>query len=65
MGAAYHSRPRGFVFVEMGSDGDAKKAIEALDGAELDGRDIKVNEAKEREKRGGGGGGYGRGGGRW
>ncbi len=58
-------RPRGFAFVEMGSDGDAQKVIEALDGAELDGRNIKVNEAKEREKRGsgGGGGGYGGGGG--
>ena len=56
-------RPRGFAFVEMGSDADAQACIEALDGAELDGRNIKVNEAKEREKRGGGGG-YGRGGGR-
>ena len=61
-------RPRGFGFVEMGSDGDAQAAINALDGAELDGRNLKVNEAKAREPRaggggGGGGGGYGGGGG--
>ena len=53
-------RPRGFAFVEMGSDADAQACIEALDGADLDGRNIKVNEAKEREKRGGGGGGVDR-----
>ncbi len=58
-------RPRGFAFVEMGSDADAQTCIEALDGAELDGRNIKVNEAKEREKRDGGGGRGGGGGGRW
>ena len=56
-------RPRGFAFVEMSTDSEATAAIEALDGAELDGRNIKVNEAKEREKRSGGGGGGG--GGRW
>ena len=57
-------RPRGFAFVEMANESDAQSAIQALDGAELDGRNIKVNEAKEREKRGGGGGGgYGGGGG--
>ena len=55
-------RPRGFAFVEMGTDQDAQAAIQDMDGADLDGRNIKVNEAKEREKRGGGGGG---GGGRW
>ncbi|MDP6538838.1 MAG: RNA-binding protein [Planctomycetota bacterium] len=63
-------RSRGFGFVEMGSDQDAQAAISALDGAELDGRNIKVNEARERQPRsggggGGGGGGYGGGGGRW
>lgn len=65
-------RPRGFGFVEMGSDADAQSAIEALDGVALDGRNIKVNEAQERKSRnsggGGGGGGGGRGGGggnRW
>ena len=57
-------RPRGFAFVEMASSEDAQSAITALDGAELDGRNIKVNEAKEREPRSGGGGrGGGRGGG--
>ena len=55
-------RPRGFGFVEMGSDAEAQAAVEALDGADLDGRNIKVNEARERQPRGGGGGG---GGGRW
>jgi len=53
-------KPRGFAFVEMGSDQDAQAAISALDGTELDGRNIKVNEAKERQPRGGGGGGGGR-----
>ena len=53
-------RPRGFAFVEMASDGDAAKAIEALNGRELDGRTLTVNEAQERS---GGGGGGGRGGG--
>jgi len=55
-------RSRGFGFVEM-PDGDAKEAMKALDGAELDGRSLKVNEAKPRENRGGGGGGGNRG--RW
>ena len=55
-------RSRGFAFVEMGSEQDAQAAIQALDGTELDGRNIKVNEAKERQPRGGGGGGYGGGG---
>ena len=55
-------RPRGFAFVEMGSDEEAQAAIAALDGTELDGRNIRVNEAQERQQRSGGGG---RGGGRW
>src|SRR6266850_1619160 len=46
-------RPRGFAFVEMGSEGDAKAAIAALDGKDLDGRSLKVNEAKERVPSGG------------
>lgn len=53
-------RPRGFGFVEMGSDTEEGAAIEALDGAEWMGRDLKVNKAKPREDRnsfGGGGGG--------
>src|SRR5580692_6581902 len=57
-------RPRGFAFVEM-SDG-GPQAIEALNGTQLDGRNLTVNEAKPREDRGGGGGGrggYGGGGG--
>ena len=57
-------RPRGFAFVEMPNDADAEAAIAALDGAELDGRNMRVNEARPRENRGGGGGyGGGRGGG--
>lgn len=44
-------RAKGFGFVEMASDDDAKKAIESLDGAELKGRSMRVNEAKPREER--------------
>ena len=57
-------RPRGFAFVEMSEGGQA--AIDALNGRDLDGRALTVNEAKPRESRGGGGGGgggYGGGGG--
>ncbi|MBL8858253.1 MAG: RNA-binding protein [Planctomycetes bacterium] len=54
-------RPKGFAFVQMGSEEDAKQAIAALDGRELDGRPLRVNEAQERQG-GGGGGGGGRGG---
>ena len=50
-------RPRGFAFVEMSDGGD--QAIAALNGAQLDGRTLTVNEAKPREDRGGGGGGRG------
>jgi RNA recognition motif-containing protein len=50
-------RPRGFGFVEMDSDEAARAAIEAFDGHELGGRNLRVNEANERPKRGGGGGG--------
>ncbi len=58
-------RLRGFAFVEMSSEDEETKAIEALDGAEWLGRDLKVNKAKPREDRGGGGsfGGGNRGGG--
>ena len=52
-------RPRGFGFVEMGSSEDADNAIRELNGYELDGRQLTVNEARERT---GGGGGRGRGG---
>ena len=51
-------RPRGFGFVEMGSAEDAQSAISELDGHALDGRPLRVNEARERTPRGGGGGGY-------
>jgi RNA recognition motif-containing protein len=54
-------RPRGFGFVEMGSSEDADKAIRELDGYQLEGRALKVNEARERTT-GGGGRGGGRGG---
>lgn len=60
-------RPRGFAFVEMGSEADEAKAIEALDSAEWMGRSLRVNKAKPKEDRGssrGGGGSWGnRGGG--
>lgn len=56
-------RSRGFAFVEMSSDEEAKKAIASLDGKEIDGRNLKVNEAKPREDRGSNGGGRGNGGG--
>ena len=51
-------RPRGFGFVEMGNGEHADQAIQALNGHELDGRQLTVNEARERS--GGGGGGRGR-----
>lgn len=47
-------RMRGFGFVEMGTDAEEQAAIDALDGAEWMGRDLKVNKAKPREDRGGG-----------
>ena len=50
---------RGFAFVEMSSPADAEAAISALDGRELDGRTLKVSEARERQGGGGGGGGGG------
>lgn len=56
-------RPRGFAFVTMDTKEAMEKAIQDLDGTDLDGRDIRVNEAKPREDRGGGGGGGGYGGG--
>jgi len=66
-------RSKGFGFVEMENDSEAQAAIDGLNGAEKDGRTIKVSEAKPREERprggsggrggyGGGGGGSGRGG---
>ena len=63
-------RFRGFCFIEM-EPAAADKAIEALDGKEVDGRNLRVNEARPKEKRSGGGYGggdrnnYGGGGNRW
>ena len=54
-------RSRGFGFVEM-DDESATKAMQALDGHNFGGRDLRVNEARERRAGGGGGGGGGRGG---
>jgi cold-inducible RNA-binding protein len=62
-------RARGFGFIEMANDAEAAKAIAALDGKDLGGRNIKVNEARPKERSagpprgnsGGGGGGRGRG----
>ena len=60
-------RSRGFGFVEMSSKEEGNQAIEEFNGKEIDGRELKVNEAKPRESgggnRGGGRGGYGGGGG--
>ena len=55
----YTGRSRGFGFVEMGDQAEAQAAIAALNGAELKGRAIVVNESKPREGGGGGGGGGG------
>ncbi|MBI2359049.1 MAG: RNA-binding protein [Deltaproteobacteria bacterium] len=59
----FTGRSRGFGFVEMGSDEEAQKAIQALNGTELEGRTLVVNEARpqERTRTGPGGGGGGRG----
>lgn len=46
---------KGFGFVEMSSESEAQKAIQDLNGKEIDGREIKVNEAKPKAPRGGGG----------
>jgi RNA recognition motif-containing protein len=55
-------RPRGFAFVEMESDQAAQAAQRALDGSQLGGRSLRVNEAQERSGGGGSGGGGGGGG---
>ena len=64
-------RSRGFGFVTLDDEDAAREAVEKLDGTALDGRNIKINEARERQSGGGGrgrggygGGGYG-GGDRW
>ena len=51
-------RSKGFGFVEMSSDGEAQKAIQSLNGTDLEGRAIVVNEARPKAPRGGGGGRY-------
>ena len=57
----YSGRSKGFGFIEMPDNSEAQTALDELDVKELDGRNIKVNQAKPREERGGnrGGGGYG------
>ena|SRR6185436_17597575 len=55
-------RPRGFGFVTMSTEEEAQKAIQAMNGASLDGRNLTVNLARPREERSGGGGGGDRGG---
>lgn len=57
-------RSRGFGFVEMSTNEEAQSAIASLNGKEVGGRALTVNEAKPREDRGGSGGGGGRGGSR-
>jgi RNA recognition motif-containing protein len=59
----FSGQSRGFAFVEMSSDAEARNAIKQLDGQQLKGRALKVNEAKPREDHGrreGGGGGWNR-----
>ncbi len=61
-------RSKGFGFIEMATDAEARAAIDSLNGQDYDGRPMKVNEARPQEKRSGGGGGrggYGGGGNRW
>lgn len=54
-------QPRGFAFVEMANDNEAETAMQQLNGQNLDGRNLTVNEARPKTERGGGGGGGGRG----
>ena len=60
----FSGESRGFGFVEMPARQDAEKAITALNGTDVRGRNIMVNEAKPKTPKRGGGGGYGGGGGR-
>lgn len=50
-------QPRGFGFVEMSNNSEADRAIAELNGRDMDGRALNINEARPREERGGGGGG--------
>ena len=56
----FTGRSRGFGFVEMSSEEEAQTAIDTLNGSDLEGRSLTVNEARPQENRGGGGGGGGR-----
>ncbi|HUJ71127.1 MAG TPA: RNA-binding protein [Verrucomicrobiae bacterium] len=56
-------QPRGFAFVEMNNDNEAVQAMEALNGKDVDGRTLNVNEARPKTERGFGGGNRGGGGG--
>ena len=58
----YTGQPRGFGFVEMETKVDGQRAISMLNGKDVDGRTLKVNEARPQQKRGGGGFGGGGGG---
>lgn len=49
-------RPRGFAFVTMNNDDEARSAMEAVNGQEIDGRTVTVNEARPKPQRSGGGG---------
>ncbi|HVT09516.1 MAG TPA: RNA-binding protein, partial [Polyangia bacterium] len=55
-------RPRGFGFIEMATEDEARKAIEELNGRDVQGRQVAVKEAEDRRGGGGGGGGFGGGG---
>ncbi len=59
----FTGKSRGFAFVTMASETDAQNAVSQLDGKQIEGRPLRVNEARPRDERGGGGGGYGGGGG--
>ena len=53
-------RSRGFGFVEMADENSAQEAMQALDGKDFGGRNLRVNEAQDKQRGGGGGGGRGR-----
>jgi len=55
----FTGKSRGFAFVTMASEADAQNAVSQLDGKQIEGRPLRVNEARPREERGGGGGGGG------
>jgi len=59
----FTGKSRGFAFVTMASEADAQNAVTQLDGKQIDGRPLRVNEARPRDERGGGGDDFRRGGG--